>query len=347
MCDAARMMGQHVSVLLPVYMAEPTTQAQTLLDRAIASVMAQEFAGRLELIIIDDGCPTPVAELIEPVTAPGRHTMRILRNDANQGIVGALNRGLGEARHEIIGRIDADDAWTVEKTTLQLAQFRADGDVTIVGGEMMFMFQDDQSPERCFFWNEGWHSALKFTAEHGNPLAHGSVLARRDVFQLLGGYSSDPRYAYVEDYALWSLWLRFFKPAMVNQPVYAYTVMETSISGQNSDQQQRGARLIKNAAQSLSVAETVPEAMATLADVLGVSVLQAGVLCYRLWRDRPLFACPPLAQKHIEAVMPDRRLQRPVLSALRIPVTIGELLQGFDGDLPNLSKIECNTLKVL
>jgi len=83
----------------------PTYQRRATLARAIESVRAQT-RDDWELVIVDDGSTDGTAELVARWADP---RVRFFRFETNQGPTAAKNRGLDEARGELIGILDSDD----------------------------------------------------------------------------------------------------------------------------------------------------------------------------------------------------------------------------------------------
>jgi glycosyltransferase involved in cell wall biosynthesis len=102
-----------VSIVLPTY-----KRADTLL-RAVASVRAQTFQD-WELVVIDDGSTDGTSALLEGVDP----RLRLVRQE-NQGVAAARNRGLREARGDLLAFLDSDDEWTPHHLELAVAFFDA------------------------------------------------------------------------------------------------------------------------------------------------------------------------------------------------------------------------------
>jgi len=89
-----------VSVIVPLYNKAPYVR------RALDSVAAQTF-GDFELIVVDDGSTDEGASVVESF---GDGRVRLIRQE-NTGPGAARNRGINEARGEVLAFLDADDEW--------------------------------------------------------------------------------------------------------------------------------------------------------------------------------------------------------------------------------------------
>jgi glycosyltransferase involved in cell wall biosynthesis len=315
------------SVIIPVYLAEPSVQNVRLLARALDSVFTQAFPDSFEVLVIDDGSPIPVANLANLTGQDRNDKIRWIRRKRNGGIVSALNAGLREARYPFIARLDADDRWCQGKLEKQFAVFANDSDLTIVATGMTLMTVDGAVIEKLIRPGD-WSGVLRFFVEGGCPFPHGSVVARKDIYRLLGGYPHNQIFSHCEDYALWGAWLRFFKPAMVEELLYDYTVSSTSVSNRSREQQARGSRLVNASFASLNLTNRLPRALSDLADLLGISVLQAGVLSYRMWNYKLAANLPREAIEPLRTILCDMDVGL-VKGGDAGAIEMHELLHGF------------------
>lgn len=118
------------------------------------------------------------------------------------GIVAALNTGIFHIMNfphiKYIARIDADDMWTEDKVSIQFSYMLENPKIDICGTAIRFI--------RGNLFNE-WHYGEKheqiiadMQIGH-NPIAHPSVIYKKDIFLKCGGY--DEFYKYNEDLYLW------------------------------------------------------------------------------------------------------------------------------------------------
>lgn len=293
-----------ISVLLPVYMRDVSVENISLLKVAIQSIADQEYAGPMEILLVDDGSPVPVENFKEEI-GPAAGMVRWIRLRHNRGIVFALNHGIKHAQYEFIGRMDADDCWLPGKLKDQMDIFAKDGDLSIVATGMSRV-----NNKGGFIDNHirpgNWKGILDFFVEGGCPFPHGSIVARRQIYQLLGGYSHAADVQHCEDYALWGTWLRFFKPAMVEKALYQYRVSNSSVSSQHESAQATASRLVREKFASLQLANDLPQALQEFAKALDCSLIEGGIVAYTMWQYGACLALPESARDPLSVILPDR-----------------------------------------
>lgn len=89
-----------LSIIVPVYKVEK------YLSACLDSILVQTYAN-FELIVIDDGSPDGCADICESYAARDQR-VRVIHQQ-NAGLAAARNRGLDEAKGELIGFVDSDD----------------------------------------------------------------------------------------------------------------------------------------------------------------------------------------------------------------------------------------------
>lgn len=117
-----------VSLIMPVWKPHPEWLAT-----ALRSSLEQRYS-RLEVIVVDDGCSQPVAELIERYVDDER--LRIIRLSANVGGAEARNVGIEAARGDLLRFVDADDVSPRDSTARLVSLSR--GDRVITYGATLF-----------------------------------------------------------------------------------------------------------------------------------------------------------------------------------------------------------------
>lgn len=235
------MAGPEISVLMPVWNGCQEGNEQ-FLTMAIESILYQTFED-WELVIVDDGSTdaTP-GVLAEYARAEPR--IRIIRQDPNQGIVVALNKGISECRADLVARQDADDMSTVTRLEIQ-KEFLQKRPETAMCGTGMYVITEEGKLAMHVCDRPCRYSVLREALKEGCMFVHGSVMFRRQVVLELGGYSPDPRFQHAEDY---EFWVRMAKDHVVeNIPgatLYFHRNHSSKISSVHSAQQLAATELI-------------------------------------------------------------------------------------------------------
>ena len=188
-----------VSILLPAWNAAGT------LPRAIESIRAQTFPD-WELVLVDDGSTDETPAFAE-AAARQDPRMRLVRQ-THLGIVPALEAGLAVARGEFIARLDADDVSLPTRLEQQVWFLDTHPDIGVVGCLVQFGGPAPQNEgyARHVAWLNSLTTpeAIALNRFVEAPLAHPSVLFRRELVAQHGGYRHGP---FPEDYELWLRWL--------------------------------------------------------------------------------------------------------------------------------------------
>jgi Glycosyl transferase family 2/DegT/DnrJ/EryC1/StrS aminotransferase family len=178
-----------VSVVMPVF------DGETYLAEAVESVLSQTLSD-LELVVVDDGSCDGSRAILEAFVSADRR-VRLLVNEENQGISGALNRGWSAARAPYIARLDADDLAPRDRLSQQVRFLDAHPSVAVVGGTLIAIDSHGRSISTRRF--PASNRAIQAALLRYNCFSHPSVTMRRSALEAVGGY----RFRRIEDYDLW------------------------------------------------------------------------------------------------------------------------------------------------
>jgi glycosyltransferase involved in cell wall biosynthesis len=188
-----------VSVVMPAWNAAATVAA------AVASVRAQTLRA-WELVFVDDGSSDGTLVAVEEA-AKGDARMRVLRCE-HGGIVAALNSGIAAARAALIARMDADDVMMQDRLAAQVGFLEAHPEIGVVS--CLVEFGGDRAAARGYALHVDWINsiaepdAIARNRFIESPLAHPSVMFRRELIDRHGGYAETGG---PEDYELWLRWM--------------------------------------------------------------------------------------------------------------------------------------------
>lgn len=184
-----------VSVLIPVHNAAATLQ------ETLESLLSQTFQ-HSEFVVVNDGSTDQTAAILHSYVA-GNPRIRAL-NLPRVGLIESLNRGLALCSGEFIARMDGDDVALPDRLALQVALFREQPSLSVVGC-LVECFPTAEVREGFRVYVE-WLNSLVTPEDIAreifieSPLAHPSVMMRRAEVLDLGGYRD---YGWPEDYDLW------------------------------------------------------------------------------------------------------------------------------------------------
>ncbi|MGC9536297.1 bifunctional polysaccharide deacetylase/glycosyltransferase family 2 protein [Streptomyces sp. UG1] len=119
--------GPHAPVTEPVSVLVPAYNEAKCIENTVRSLMRSEHP--IEVIVIDDGSSDGTARLVEGLGLPNVRVVRQL----NAGKPAALNRGLANARYDLIVMMDGDTVFE-PSTVRELVQPFADPRVGAVAG---------------------------------------------------------------------------------------------------------------------------------------------------------------------------------------------------------------------
>lgn len=176
-----------VSIIIPTY------NRPDLLRQALDSVAAQTFAD-YEVIVVDDGSTPPIADAV--ANHPSKP--RIFRQ-VRQGPAAARNRGIAEARADLVAFLDSDDLWMPTKLERYIKAIDDHPDIPIFYGPMLPIDSAGRPVAgRTKLRHSGHMTEQLFKSCYVDVP---TVVCRRDLLNRAGGFDSS--LPVCEDYDLW------------------------------------------------------------------------------------------------------------------------------------------------
>jgi len=213
---------------------------------AINSIRNQTIRD-FEFLIIDDGSTDGTDRVIRR-HAEADSRVRIIRNEANQGLGSVLACGVREAQGEFIARMDADDVSVPDRLEKQVKYFDTHPETDVVGSYAL-----DVGTDGSVLGERRVPTTHEKISERvwSNPFVHATVMFRRDSILKVGSYS--PALRRRQDYDLWFRCVNAgLELANIPEPLVHYLYSEETVRRNNVratwDQVRiglRGCRLVR------------------------------------------------------------------------------------------------------
>lgn len=189
-----------ISVVIPAYNRE------SLILPALDSVREQTFLP-IEVLVIDDCSKDKTTKAVEEYAArhPG-FPLRLIRQERNQGVSAARNRGIREARGDWVAFLDSDDLWEPNHLELMAAKTQMEDPDIVFARAAKF---HSGTPDKII---KNWAAAYNTAEEivrvmiRTNYILPSAMMIRRDVLLEHGMFDEEPGMQHAEDADLcWTL----------------------------------------------------------------------------------------------------------------------------------------------
>jgi len=176
-----------------------------------------------ECVIVDDASPDRCGEIADEYAARDKR-FRVIHNQDNQYLAGALNTGITAARGQYVVPLDADNMLAPNTLRLLADALDADRSTHIAYGNVLFVTPEGKPDEHWPGGHSGWPPPFRGDwqlyrrRDDGGPsnLIPSTAMYRRQVWELTGGYRG--RYRTAEDADFWTRATSFgFRAAMVTK----------------------------------------------------------------------------------------------------------------------------------
>jgi len=224
--------GPRVSVIVPAY------NLGKYLPEALKSVTDQTLRD-WECVVVDDASPDSCGEIAESyASADGR--FKVIHNEKNQYLAGALNTGIAASTGRYVLALDADNRLPPDALQLLTEALDKNSTLHIAYGNVLFV-REDGSPDESVGGggHSGWPMSFRTdwqlvrrNGERPSNLVPSSAMYRREVWECTGGYRR--RYRTAEDADFWTRATSYgFRAAMVTEAdCLVYRNRESSMSRQ-------------------------------------------------------------------------------------------------------------------
>jgi len=181
----------------------PVLDNAALTHRCLESIIKETGGGTYEVIVVDNGSGEHTRQMLAGVTG-----LRLIRNETNEGFVGACNQGAAAAKGEFVVFLNNDTIVLAHWLDALVRTFERDARIGAVGARLVYPTERLQEAGGII-WNDGhgWNygrnedpNAPAFGYVREVDYCSGACLAvRRSLFESLGGFDTRYSPAYYED----------------------------------------------------------------------------------------------------------------------------------------------------
>ena len=187
-------MEQKFSVLLNIYAKDKPAWIKQALDSVLNNTIRPT-----EVVIMVDG---PVGKDIQAVldTVTKDKTVRILSHPVNIGRGAALGYAVPKCNYELIALMDADDVSRKDRFEKELALFKADDELSVVGGQVQEVDANTFEP-RAARNVPLTHADIKRYLKTRMPFNNPTIMFKKSAVLNSGNFKA---FGLVEDYYMWA-----------------------------------------------------------------------------------------------------------------------------------------------
>ncbi|WP_281847507.1 glycosyltransferase family 2 protein [Olleya namhaensis] len=211
-----------ITVLLPVYNVEK------YIEEAIQSVLDQTFED-FEILVIDDCSTDNTLEIVETINDD---RIKIIKKEANKGLIDSLNLGFSLAKGKYIARMDGDDVNELTRFEKQFNVLESNPDLIACGSWIKYFGGHESIIKHC-----EKHDAIVAQMLVKCPMSLGCCMLRTSA---VIKFSFNIAKIHVEDYDFWSRIAWEGKLYNVQEVLYHYRSHESQISSLFKDIQVKG-----------------------------------------------------------------------------------------------------------
>ena len=226
-----------ISVVIPLY------NKKRHISRSIKSILNQTYQCS-EIVVVNDGSTDGGEKEVEKIDDS---RIRLIQQK-NKGVSCARNRGIKEARHELIAFLDADDAWKPDflETIIYLKNKYPEAGIF---GTAIELFRSKQEIIQTEFYNipkTPWDGIIEdyfISAIFRYPLSSSSIAIPKIVFERIGDF--DERMSREEDVDLWNRIAINYPIAFSNTFCAVYYMDSDNRAGHKAFENDRGLEVSK------------------------------------------------------------------------------------------------------
>lgn len=212
----------------------PVHNAAPYLDASIGSILGQTFEA-FEFVLLDDGSTDGSDEILRDWARRDRR-IRLAESPTRLGPARSADRVVREARAPVCARMDADDVSCPTRIEAEWEVLQGNPDACLVGT----LWQGIDRTGHVVRPRDRWRLVRRSSFA---PFPHGSIMFRREVFEVVGGYR--PACEYWEDLDLYLRMAARGRILVLPEPLYRYRFHAGStLGGEIRSDEERATELM-------------------------------------------------------------------------------------------------------
>lgn len=211
-------MKPKVSVLMPVF------NCSQFVDEAVESILNQTLTD-FEFLILDDGS-SDGSEIKLKRWAKKDKRIKLIQDRQNLGLIARLNQGLELSQAKLVARMDADDISLRSRLQKQYEHLQKNKNVLALGTSIQYLSSNSSFGKTVTYSKST--TLNRWQAVFFNPLAHPTVMYRKELVIKAGGYKREALHC--EDFDLWQRMLKFGEISNLPEALVYYRVHPESVS---------------------------------------------------------------------------------------------------------------------
>lgn len=194
-----------VSCIVPMY-----NSSRTIL-RALESIKNQNFSGKLQIIVVDDGSTDNSISIVEDYIIINDDLWIDLIKKENGGVSTARNEGMKSAKGVYIAFLDSDDFWMPGKLQLQYDTISSNDHIDLLGcsadGNVLNRYLGVEVGRIILL------SPFKYIIK--TLLITSTVFFKKSIYDSIGGFDINMKYS--EDMNYWLRIMKHFNCYFLNE----------------------------------------------------------------------------------------------------------------------------------
>ena len=274
-----------VTVVIPLF------NKASYIERALRSVIAQTFEN-WEIVVVDDGSTDKGAEIVQSIKD---YRIRLIQQ-TNQGESGARNRGIKEAKSDLISFLDADDDYfpCFIDTILRLRRNYPEAGAYSTAYKIVESSGKVTKPKFCAIPPAPWEGIIPNyfkSALRGPPVCSSAIAVARKVFNEVGCFPVDEKLG--EDL---DMWLRIAFKYKIAYSTYIGAAYHRDASNRvcNINANLNGYKIVKTIDEALANQSFDKLTKKLLLEIKAKKIIDSAAQCIVALK-------PELAQKHLRS----------------------------------------------